>query len=61
MLASELLGKLEELVVEHGDFEIYIEDIGEPTRNRPATKVEYRQYGYGKGSEIFHIEGVKGE
>lgn len=61
MLASELLGKLEELVVEHGDFEIYIEDTVEPTGNRPAGNIEYRQYGYGKGSEIFHIEGVKGK
>lgn len=56
MLASEMIIKIQELIKEHGDCNMYYYDFNSITNHDSADVVKVKKYGFGNDTKIFYIE-----
>ncbi|MEH7246480.1 hypothetical protein V7114_06730 [Neobacillus niacini] len=56
MKASELIEKLNELIKEHGDCNVYYYDREQLTGFDSADIIKQKTYGFGNKTKIFYIE-----
>ena len=56
MKATEAIVKLQELINEHGDCDVYYYDTEQITGFDSADVIEVKQYGFGNEAKVFYIE-----